>query len=240
MPPRPSPKTSSSQVSWALLTEGVTEARVEMHRLRALLKRALTEAENSPHKEEIYRAVGDVILGAPDRLEAAETALDRTAYALSVMGKDFLKSRLPLSERVRVEEAEVTAPYSEAKRPKMARRVALQYLSAKGSSAEHMFHDNPQKREVREFAQTGALSNDAQVAPAAVREMDNPDRTPARARSEANKAPPTPSENREGPGGSDFSTLNRFVVKTMQPDSRGLPQNRDQLPRAEKPRGGLL
>jgi len=80
----------------------------------------------------------------------------------------------------------------------------------------HLFHDNPEKREVREFAESGALSNEPPVAEKAVEEVDNPTETPAQAEEQAEEAPPTPDEIQAEPGGAEFSTLNRFVVDTAE------------------------
>ena len=97
-------KNSTSQASWALLTEGVTNARIETHRLRHLINRARKLADNSSHKEHLYEVAGDIILAAPERLSAIERSLDRTGYALSHMGQDFLKGRIPLTDRQIVED----------------------------------------------------------------------------------------------------------------------------------------
>lgn len=98
-------EAGSSQAAWALLTEGVTSARLEAHRLRHLVTRTLKLVENSPAKEHLYEVAGDIIQAVPTRLEALETDLDRTAYALSVIGEDHLRDRLPLADRKIVDES---------------------------------------------------------------------------------------------------------------------------------------
>lgn len=98
-------EAGSSQAAWALLTEGVTSARLEAHRLRHLVTRALKLVENSPAKEHLYEVAGDILQATPKRLEALETDLDRTAYALSVIGEDHLRDRLPLADRKIVDES---------------------------------------------------------------------------------------------------------------------------------------
>jgi hypothetical protein len=98
-------EAGSSQVAWALLTEGVTSARLESHRMRHLVTRALKLVEDSPAKEHLYEVAGDIIQAMPTRLEALETDLDRTAYALSVIGEDHLRDRLPLADRKVVDDA---------------------------------------------------------------------------------------------------------------------------------------
>lgn len=79
----------------------------------------------------------------------------------------------------------------------------------KGGSfgAERFFFDNPLKRETREFAESKALTN----LPGA--HGDN------------TKAPDTPVEIRDKvPGGAEFSTLSRHVVKTEEP-VKGVPNS---------------
>jgi len=98
-------KTASSQVAWALLTEGVTRARVEAHRLKHMIVRATKLVEESSEKEHLYQVAGDIIVGLPARLEQLEVALDRSGLALSKMGVEFLEARLPLSEKNMVDEA---------------------------------------------------------------------------------------------------------------------------------------
>jgi hypothetical protein len=98
-------QAGESQVAWALLTEGVSEARVEAHRLRHLMTRALALVEKSKGKEEIYQHAGDIIQTAPRRMENLERILDRTSYALAVFGTDHLRDRLPMSDRALVDDA---------------------------------------------------------------------------------------------------------------------------------------
>jgi len=238
------PRKASSQVSWSLLTEGVTQARVEAHRLRLMLDRALALVNTSPAREHLWQVSGDLIQGFPERLSDLERSLDRTSYALVVMGEDFLRGRIPADDRYVVDEATKAHPYAGVRqKDSLAERVAHRHLQAKfngaAPSAEHHFFDNPKKRETREFAQTKALSNEVPTAVKAIKEMDNPDKTVAKARSEANKAPPTPAEIRKEPGGKQFSTLNRHVIVTEQPKVKGVPVSREDLPKSEKPKGNL-
>jgi len=102
-------KQASSQAAWALLTQGVTSARLEAHRLRHLLSRAQKLVEGSKHKDHLYQVAGDIILSVPDRLQRLETMLDRTSLALSGMGEEFLSARLPISEKQLVEDATTPA-----------------------------------------------------------------------------------------------------------------------------------
>ena len=242
-------KTSSSQVAWALLTEGVTQARVDVHRLRILCDRALSLVESSKERGHLYQVAGDMIQGVPSRISAAERALDRTTYALSLMGEDFLKGRITLGDRDYVDGALMTSPFSSRDKSstRVARkfldlgpdRVARRYLS-KGNTAESYFVHNPETYEVRQFDKSQALSNKPSIAVNSVRESDSPDRTVSEARSEANKAPPTPTKIENAPGGKDFSTLNRFLIMTEQPGVKGVPESRDEVPKHPKlkPHGG--
>jgi len=125
-------RTASSQAAWALLTEGVTRARVDAHRLHHLVSRAEKLIEASDHREHFYEEAGDLIHAVPRRLQSLELALDRTGLALSRMGTDFLESRLPLSDKVMVDEA-VSSAFggSSVRHSTAAQRVAARYLAAK-------------------------------------------------------------------------------------------------------------
>jgi hypothetical protein len=98
-------KASETQVAWALLTEGVAQARLEVHRLRHLTTRALKLIDASPAKEHFYKEAGDMIMIAPKRIEALEDVLDRTSYALAVLGAEHLRDRLSISDRAVVDDA---------------------------------------------------------------------------------------------------------------------------------------
>lgn len=92
-------RNAGSQAGWALITGGVNAARVETHRLHLLLNKVLALVESSPQKKHLYQVAGDMIVNFPKMVEKIELQLDETAYALSIMGKDHLKDRLPLSRR---------------------------------------------------------------------------------------------------------------------------------------------
>lgn len=207
------------------------------------MDRAMALVQSSPAREHLFQVAGDLIQGFPERLEDLERALDRTSYALVVMGEDFLRGRIPIDDRYIVDEATKTHPYAEPRRKDetMAQRVARRYAQSRGvaPSAEGYFFDNPKKRETREFAWTKALSNDPPVAVQAVKDMDNAAETVSKARSEAKAAPPTPSDIKKEPGGKQFSTLNRYLVNTEQPGVHGVPEHRDEIPKHEKPKGNL-
>lgn len=98
-------KRSSSQVSWAVLTEGVTSSRLEAYRLRQALNRCLSLVENSEKKDHLYQVAGDLISTIPERMNQLEESLDKTAYALTILGKDFLKTNLSIVDRTHVEDS---------------------------------------------------------------------------------------------------------------------------------------
>ena len=125
-------KIADSQASWALLMEGVSAARLETHRIRQLLNRALRAIDSSPRKEEIFQRAGDVIMSLPDRLTRLDTLLDRTSYALTLAGKEFLHSNLSLEDRTMVENATESVPILPPINP--ARKKAL-YMKQPGDLA---------------------------------------------------------------------------------------------------------
>ena len=80
-------------------------------------------------------------------------------------------------------------------------------------TAEGDFYDDPERKEVLEFSQSNAISNNPEIAEKAS-EQDHMDVSEATAVADADEAPPTPAEIAEKPGGSAFSTLNRYVIQT--------------------------
>ena len=126
----------ASQISWAAVTEGVAAARVEAHRMRHLLNRALRLVKNSKMKDHLYQVAGDIIAGLPQRLDAVEHSLDRTSYLLSAMGKEELRNRLTSSDRAFADDALTgTPPYSPMSIKASTNRVVRRYLKgAKGGS----------------------------------------------------------------------------------------------------------
>lgn len=123
-------RTAGSQAGWALISGGVNSARVGAHRLHHLLNKVLALVEKSEQREHLYQVAGDLIVGIPQRLEQIEAQLDETAYALTVMGADHLKERLPLSRRNLVDETvEGTPAFGAQMLRQSARRVAQAYLA---------------------------------------------------------------------------------------------------------------
>jgi Mg2+ and Co2+ transporter CorA len=134
-------RSAGSQAGWALITGGVSSARVQAHRLHQLLTKIMKLVDSSPAKEHLYQVAGDIIMAFPKALEDLEQQLDETNYALSMMGTDHLKERLPITRRNKVEETIEGAPAfgapmlrQTAKRVAerhMAKRVAQRHLGRK-------------------------------------------------------------------------------------------------------------
>lgn len=100
--------------------------------------------------------------------------------------------------------------------------------SSEAPSEEARFFDSPRKRETRDFAQSGAMSNVSNVSSGL--SYDNVNGQPKAERQRLRDTPMTPSEVvKQTPGGSDFSALSRYVVQTEQPTDRGVPQSHDQI-----------
>lgn len=126
-------KTASSEVAWALLAEGVTSARLEAHRLRHLLNRALALVGSSAEKEHLYQVAGDVIVAIPERLQQLDRHLDRTTLALTQMGQTFLEARLPITDKQMVEDA-IEPSFGGSRQKESIDRVTRAYLARKGES----------------------------------------------------------------------------------------------------------
>ena len=98
-------------------------------------------------------------------------------------------------------------------------------------SAEGHFYKNPKFREVRQFAETGAVTNIPSVAADAAAE-ENLDLPKRQTVSDAKKAPPTPEEIKEAPGGKGVSTLNRLVIDSEDPKvEKAIPANKAKMPK---------
>lgn len=239
-------RKATSQVAWSLLAEGVTDARLNVHRIRLLADRALALVEQSEARDHLWQIAGDIILALPEAVKDAELSLDRTSYALTVMGQDFLRGRLPFTDRHIVDEAMKSSPFSSPKRDKesMETRVARRFIQAQvqhgvAPSAESYFFHNPETREVREFARSHAPSNVPAVAVESVKELESSDKTVGEVKREVKKAPMIPTKIDLLPGGKQFSTLNRFLVQTEHPKVRGVPQGREDIQKSKKPKGNL-
>ena len=85
--------------------------------------------------------------------------------------------------------------------------------------AGHHFHDNPEKKELRQFQESGAKSNLSESC-------------------SVNKktcTPPTPSKILEERG-KEFSTLSRYVIDTAQQTKKPMPSSRAELPKQARVR----
>lgn len=129
---KPIQKIAENQMRWEVAIEGVTSARLEIHRLHQMINRALKIIELSGKEEQCYEFAGDLIVSVPERVKEIERILDRTGYALSKMGQDELRNRLPASDRTFVEETSKGLSFLPPDDPKTAARVlASQYLELK-------------------------------------------------------------------------------------------------------------
>ena len=101
---------------------------------------------------------------------------------------------------------------------------------SKTNSAEDRFFDSPNRRSVRQFAESKSLSNRMETIQNAVRYLDIKD--PDLLMSEAIIAPPPPTEIVKKPGGKEISTLNQFLVRTEQKVD-GVPNSYKDLPKSK-------
>lgn len=136
-------RQASSEAAWALIIEGVSAARLEVHRLKHLVSRATKLVEKSKYREHLYQIAGDLINAIPERITQSERFLDRTSLALSKMGDEFLSARLPVSDKNMVDDAiEASGGFANGLRsPKshLTQRVAQRYLKAM-EPAENVAH----------------------------------------------------------------------------------------------------
>lgn len=185
----------------------VASSRVEAHRLSLLFDR-VRNILDSMDQEEVASVAGDLLHEIPDRLDKIILRLDKASYALVSLGDEFLRGRLPLDAR---EEVDDSVEYEPNPDDKIASRVAKRWLNS-SPRGEDFFFDNPNRREVREFAESGEISNSLR-------------------RRYPKDVPPTPEKILRKPGADEFATLNRHVVETLE-DIPGLPQGTKDLPKA--------
>jgi hypothetical protein len=120
-------RKAQSQAAYALLLQGVSQARLEAHRIRHQVERALRLVENSEHKEHLYQVAGDMIISIPKRLDDLEVSLDRTGLALVKMSEEFLEARLPLDDKNLVEDT-LTSAFGQSKFDQSVKKVTARYL----------------------------------------------------------------------------------------------------------------
>jgi DNA-binding ferritin-like protein len=112
---------------------------------------------------------------------------------------------------------------------RMTNRSRHQHKASGAPSAESDFRPNPRKEEVEQFADSGAISNDPEIAAEAAA-PDKLNLSEAQEVADAKKAPPTPTEIDEMPGADAVSTLNRYVVESEDPDAQdALSFNRQRM-----------
>lgn len=206
---------TANATSLSVISEGVSSSRVSLHKLQHLVKRALSLVESSEKKDHLYQVAGDIIGAVPDQLTEIERSLDRTLYALSVLGRDSLRSQIPLSDREAVDVImeSVTDPPDKPSPKRVAKRKLNDSDSGMGG-AEDLF--NPVGRnEVYGLAESGALSNTPAVAVKAVKEMETADVSVAKARSQAKKAPPDVDDIMSMKNSDELATLNRRLVEKV-------------------------
>ncbi len=89
----------------------------------------MTVIEDSEARDHIYQIAGDILLAFPRRMESLERNLDRLSYALSVLGTDHLRERLPMSDRAVVDEAtHRSRPFTDSEFSRTTARVAARFL----------------------------------------------------------------------------------------------------------------
>ena len=93
-------------------------------------------------------------------------------------------------------------------------KTAANDTDSGAGSDEDKFYQDPEKREVLEFARSQAISNIRDVAVDHAAELDVPLKQELQ---DVAAAPPTPTQIVEEPGGNAVSTLNRYVIKTDDP-----------------------
>lgn len=106
----------------------------------------------------------------------------------------------------------------------------MSYTASVAPSEEARFFDSPRKREPREFAQSGAMSNVENVSNGLT--YDNVQGHPKAERQRLRDTPMTPSEVvKQTPGSGEFSTLSRYLVRTETPTDKGVPQSHADIPK---------
>lgn len=206
---------TSNATSLSVISEGVSSSRVTLHKLQHLVKRVMSLVDSSKEKEHLYQVAGDIIVAIPDQLTELERSLDRTLYALSVLGKDSLRSQISLSDRESVDVImeSVKNPPEEPSAKRVARRKLNESDSGMGGAEDDF--NLVGRNEVYGLAESGALSNTPSVAVKAVKEMDNADVSVAKARSQAKKAPPDVDDIMNMKNSDELATLNRRLVEKV-------------------------
>ena len=203
-----------------------------------LLQQRIRDPKGAPgvEREPInFELVGDVTKAASKLGFNKYNAPELLSQLLAVLKKEGLKDA---ENQIRMKKIPQIVEKAWSERD-AADRLAATWFGRKATdsgagSAEGHFFDNPERREVREFHDTGAVSNEPAAAAQAVENMEEvglpADKSPAEAAQDAVDAPPTPAEIRELPGDAAVSTLNRYIIKTEE-DAPGTPESRDEIPK---------
>ena len=171
------------------------------------------------------KAVGAMTLGLDDWLMATANAHEENTYLLQQALAPIPKSA---GEKYKAEMAHHSWIVRDSKGKVVAEglkdvHAARQWIKDHGKkkaseapTAEGDFYDSPDKKNVLEFAQSGAISNSVEVTEKAYEEdqMSTPEPV---AVADAEKAPPLPVEVAKEPGGAELSTLNRYVIESQDP-----------------------
>jgi hypothetical protein len=106
-------------------------------------------------------------------------------------------------------------------------------------SAEGLFFKNPMTFETRQFAESKANTNHADVAVEHAKQVNegwnHEEVSKQQEVAKQKKAPPTPTDVvKDEAGGEEFSTLNRLVVKTDQKTEKAMPEDWHDTPKMDE------
>jgi hypothetical protein len=171
--------------------------------------------EQAEDKKEVLEAFDTYLNRFPDHsfMQSLRGQFDRKGW---LSEKQLDSASMVLINKGMGPEANVFNHYQ-----KKMQRERRAFVDPVAPSAEGAFFNNPQKREVREFGETGAMTNDPEV-------LQDMTEAPKGEAALVKETPPTPTEIVEEPGGTELGTLNRFVVETEQ-DIPGLPEGHDEV-----------
>jgi DNA-binding ferritin-like protein len=190
-----------NQVAKAL--KGENKAKKAASQLEALW---FGEVPQLPSTDRYNRVAGSKYATPQKRFAAGDLIdkfFDDLANAISDPDPEIVEKALQSMQEGEDEEGVEKTASSELER--------LWFASGRSvaGGAEKYFFDNPEKREVRQFQQSGALYN----------------LTPEE---RAKGAPPTKTDIQKMPGGREFGTLTRYLVDTAE-DVKNVPKGRDEI-----------
>ena len=124
-----------------------------------------------------------------------------------------------------------------SKKASLSQRLAHQWFATEENSsdsgapsAEGLFFDNPENREVREFADSHAITNIKDVAEDAAKE-DMLDESLSQELKDVRETPPTPEQIDREPGNEAVSTLYRYIVETEEKVPASVPTSHAEVPK---------